>query len=104
MIMIKGKTYFYLFGFLFLIILLTRILYDYDTWRILLLFLFPISLCFLLWGQKKYSVKNRVYSTIGVCIVSILFWYDFSFLSWTLFIPFLSGGVALLTSYFVSER
>lgn len=102
--MYKQKTYLYLFGLLFLIIILTRILFEYGTWRTLLLFLFPISLCFLLWSQKEYSARNRLYSTIGVCIVSILFWYDFSFLNWTLFIPFLSGAIALISSHFISKR
>lgn len=100
----KNELYLCLFVFLLILIIVSRFLFDQGVWRRLLLFLFPITLCLLVWGLKEYSFRNRLYTTIGISTLGMLFWYDFSSLNIFIATPFLSGAIALLLGYFIERR
>lgn len=98
------KTYLFFFTFLLIILTASRFLLDQGVWRILLLFLFPITLCFLIWALTKSSFRKRVYISIGVSVICIIFWYDFSLLNAYIVAPFLSGVIALVSSYYIERK
>ncbi len=100
----KHKAYLYLFALLLIVVIAGRFLFDQMVWRILLLFLFPITLCYLIWALKEYSFRNRLYISIGVSIICILFWYDFSSLNLFIVAPFLSSALALLSGYYIEPK
>lgn len=98
------KKYLYLFGFFLIIIILLRIFLEHELWRMVLMFLFPICLCFLLWAHKDYSVKKRIIIAISASFMSVIFWYGYSSVKLLAIIPFLSGLTALLISYYIDRR
>lgn len=101
---VKHKAYLYLFVFLLMIIIVTRFLFEQTMWRIWLLFLFPITLCYLIWSLKESSLRSKLYNSISVSIVCILFWYDFSSLNLFITAPFLSSALAVLSGYYIERK
>lgn len=98
------KAYLYLFAYSLIVVVATRFLFDQAVWRILLLFMFPITLCYLIWALKEYSFRNRLYISMGISIICILFWYDFSSLNIFIVAPFLSSALALLSGYYIERK
>lgn len=98
------RIYLSLFITFFSILIATRFCLDKEVWHQLLLFMFPITTCFLVWALKKYPFWYKSFIALCLAGISLLSWYDFSSVNLYITVPFLSGGVALLFSFYLEKN
>ncbi len=99
----KLSLYLFLFVLLTIVVIISRFYFNTDELHKLLLFTWPISVCFLIWMTQSYTFKKRTILSLLMSVLGLLLWYNPLFSGIYIALPFLSGALAILSSHFVEK-